>query len=208
MKTASSNWIIPKEQLSDIQRWQLNPLAQRTQGTVRRDPAEPPARPAGFDEGFSAGQKAGQAVAAQLSAAESARLATLLASARAGMVALGASVARDTVELAMAIAEQVVRRELTLQPDAIVAVVEEALTLMSQDMQDAQLHLHPMDAKLVQERIGEDLARNHWRIVSDERMSPGGCRVSAACGDIDATIETRWASVLTAIGNRDEPNGQ
>jgi flagellar assembly protein FliH len=204
VKTVSSSRIIPKEQFTAFQRWELHPFADKAQTPANTEAVFHEARQRGFEEGYRTGMQEGLAAAAKISAAESARLATLLASASAGMGALGSKAARETVDLAMAMARQMVRRELSLAPDAVLTMVREAMACMPQETRYAQLHLHPMDAELVQLRIGDELAHSQWRVVEDERMSPGGCRIEAACGDVDATFETRWASILGAIETSDE----
>jgi len=42
------------------------------------------------------------------------------------------------------------------------------------------------------------------RIQPDPAIGVGGCRVQAPGAEIDATLSTRWARVLAAIGRSDE----
>jgi flagellar assembly protein FliH len=74
---------------------------------------------------------------------------------------------------------------------------------LPQGTQHAQLILHPEDANRVERAIGGELARIQWRIIEDGRIAPGGCRIIAPCGDVDATLQTRWAGVLAALGEED-----
>ena len=205
--TALSSRIISGEQLPAWQRWVAKPLGRVEQVDVISDGSREAMLRRGYDEGYAAGLQAGQAAAAELARAESARLASLFATAREHMCALGTVTASDMVDLAIAIARQVTGRELSTHPDAIMSVVREALASSPPDPGEALLHLHPVDAVLVRDRIGGELAQNRWRIVEDESITPGGCRVIADRGELDATMETRWQSVLSAIEKQDEHAG-
>jgi len=94
----------------------------------------------------------------------------------------------------------VVGRELSVNPEGIIQMVEEAMAGLPQGTQNAQLILHPEDARRVDRAIGAELSRIQWRIVEDGRLAPGGCKIIAPCGDVDATLQTRWAGVLAALG--------
>lgn len=205
--TALSSRIIPGEQLPAWQRWEAKPLVLKEDADVISDGSREAMLKRGYNEGYAAGQQAGLAAAAERAGAESARLASLFASARADMCSLGAVTASDMVDLAIAIARKVTGRELKTQPDAIVSIVREALVASPPDPGDALLHLHPVDAELVRNRIGGELAQHRWCIVEDEAITPGGCRVIADRGELDASMETRWLSVLSAIEKQHEHAG-
>lgn len=197
--TALSSRIISGEQQPGWQRWVAKPLRQVEEADVISDGSREAMLQRGYEEGYAAGRQDGLAAAAELVRAESARLASLFASARADMDSLGAVAAEDMVDLAIAIARRIIGRELQARPDAIVSIVREALASSPPDPGDALLHLHPADAGLVRDRIGAELAQHRWRIVEDEAITPGGGRVVADRGELDASMETRWLSVLSAI---------
>jgi flagellar assembly protein FliH len=205
--TALSSRIISGEQQPAWQRWVAKPLVHAEESGVISDGLREAMLQRGYDEGYAAGQRAGLAAAAELAHAESARLAALFASARADMDSLGTLAATDMVDLAIAIARRVTGHELKAQPDVIVSIVREALASTPPDPGDALLHLHPADAGLVRDRIGVELAQHRWRIVENEAITPGGCRVIADRGELDASMETRWLSVLSAIEKQYEHDG-
>jgi len=151
----------------------------------------------GLAEGHAAGLAQAQAQAAQLQAlAESLPAALCLAQGQ---------VADDLLALALDIARQVVGQALAAEPQAIVAVVHELLQAEPALSGAPQLLLHPDDAALVKEHLGDELKNAGWRIRPDAQLARGGCRVTAASGEKDASLETRWARVAAALARQVGP---
>jgi flagellar assembly protein FliH len=67
-------------------------------------------------------------------------------------------------------------------------------------VQRPQLQLNPADVELIRARIGDELQMAGFSIVEDHRVEPGGCRISAANCEVDATLPARWRRVLAALG--------
>ncbi|HEY9447557.1 MAG TPA: FliH/SctL family protein, partial [Burkholderiales bacterium] len=63
-----------------------------------------------------------------------------------------------------------------------------------------RLVLHPDDVALVQQHLAHDLEAAGWLICGDETLTRGGCRVDAASGELDATLEARWEQVAATLG--------
>ena len=42
------------------------------------------------------------------------------------------------------------------------------------------------------------------RIIEDNALTPGGCRVELGSSEVDATLETRWRRVIESIGINQE----
>lgn len=184
------------DRAAGLRRWEPVSFSEARSPEVQPDASR-------YAAGFEEGRRAGEAAGAQLAAAQARQLATLLDSIGCELRVLGEQTARDTLQLALTIARQVVRHELSVRPEGLLQLVEEAISGLPQGTQNAQLMLHPGDARLVEAAIGGELARIQWRIVEDPRMSPGGCRIVAPCGEVDATLQTRWAGVLAALGEDD-----
>jgi flagellar assembly protein FliH len=98
------------------------------------------------------------------------------------------------VKLAAAIAEKVVRRELSRQPDIPLGLVREALELAS-GSPGLQLHLHPEDYQTlggqVQAMMDAMSAFGDAEVTPDEEITRGGCRVETRFGSIDNQIESQ-----------------
>ena len=55
-----------------------------------------------------------------------------------------------------------------------------------------QLRVNPADFERVETQMGASLSMHGWRLLADNQIHSGGCKVSAEDGDMDASIATRW----------------
>lgn len=110
-------------------------------------------------------------------------------------------------ELAISIAKQVIRRELRTNPGEIVAVVREAIGLLPINQQAIRIRLHPEDAAFIRKVFMMDGGeQREWKISEDPSLQRGGCKVSTEDSAIDATIESRIASIVAHILGGDRAN--
>ena len=96
---------------------------------------------------------------------------------------------KGLVALVQHITRQVIQRELAMDSSQIEHVMREALKLLPLGVDNVRLYVNPQDfaqVKALRERHEET-----WRIVEDEALLPGGCRVETEHSRIDATVETR-----------------
>ena len=104
----------------------------------------------------------------------------------------------SAISLAAAIAQRIVRRELTRQPDITVALIREALELAT-GTDKIQLHLNPIDFEALGDEVNQIskslgiLARTE--VISDPHTEQGGCRVITKFGEIDQQIKTQIAQI-------------
>lgn len=154
-------------------------------------------RQAGHDEGFRQGYAEGKAQAEQ----QVARLAELTGNLDQAITHIDTEVAEELLALAIEVARQMVQHSLLQHPESVVETVRAALGQLPQN--HAQIRVHPDDAALVREHLGEQLAHAGQRIVEDSTITPGGCRVDSAGAQIDASMETRWRRVLENLGRHD-----
>jgi flagellar assembly protein FliH len=201
-----SEAFIPKERYESWKRWSLSSLGSEGAAEAGRDAgadrqaAERKAistvREAARAEGFQAGYREG----AERAKAEASRLAALTAAAQAALGRLEHDLGEELLQVALEIARQVLRNELTLRRDALLPVVREAIAALPQNAGPAQLMLNPGDVELVRAHIGDELAAGSFRVVEDHRIEPGGCRIQSQSCEVDATIATRWRRMLQTLG--------
>ncbi len=122
---------------------------------------------------------------------------------------LDEQVERELVSLTISMVRQLVRREVKLEPNHIIGVVREAVSLLPVSSRNIRLVLHPEDAKLVREIFevsDKDLA---WTITEDPVLDRGGCRVITDTSQIDATLESRLAAMIATLlgGERTRDDG-
>lgn len=119
-------------------------------------------------------------------------------------------VEQELVSLAMAVARQLVRREIRTDPGQIIAVVREAMAVLPSAARDVELRLHPEDATLVREVLRLSEGERPWKIVEDPVLTRGGCRVVSDIAQVDAGLESRLNAVIAAVlgGERDRDGGR
>lgn len=139
----------------------------------------------GYDAGYEEGSARGRLEAAELH--------QLLTQFDQTLSGLDQAVGDEILALALEVARLVVRDTIAQRPESVLAVVREALAQTPQ--QHAQLHLNPADAALVRQYLGDTIGHAGHRIVEDEAIERGGCRIDAAGSQLDATVATRWRRV-------------
>ncbi len=200
--------IIQREAIgAGARRWQQPDLVAPTAPlrTVRQlEALEDEARA----EGYTKGLAEGRAQAAAELATRIGEVEQLLDALARPLADLDAEVERQLVELAFAVARQMVRRELRTQPDEIIAVVRQALVALPAAARRVRVHLHPEDAALVRAALkpGEGGHEHAWEIREDALLTRGGCLLSAESSQVDARLETRLGGIIAAVlgGARDE----
>ncbi|MDQ8021161.1 MAG: flagellar assembly protein FliH [Moraxellaceae bacterium] len=141
-------------------------------------------------EGYAAGYEEGAARGRM----EAAELHQMLTGLDESLSRMDQEIAHEIQALALEIARQVVRDTVVERPEALLTVIREALNQLPQ--QHATIRLHPADAALARQYIGEHFDSVAHRIVEDDHILRGGCTVEAAGTQIDAQLQTRWRRVV------------
>ena len=157
---------------------------------------------AAFEKGYKDGIKQGQIETNE----KVSRLVSLMNTLARPLEKLDESVVNELVELSMTVVKHMVRRELKTSPDEIVVVVKEALNLLPVASSNIHLELHPEDASLVREALGNSEKEQPWKIIEDPVLSRGGCRIVTENSRIDATVENRLNAAIASVmgGERQE----
>ena len=159
-----------------------------------------------YEEAFAKGREAGLASAkaetqqalAQLNA-QVQRLEAALASLSKPLEQVNAEVEQQLLNLTLTVARHLLRRELRTDPAQVIAIIRESVALLPASARDVRVHMHPEDAAIVRERLATPTADRAWTIIEDPVMTRGGCRVTTDTAQIDARLETRIHSVVTAM---------
>ena len=159
-----------------------------------------------WEQGFAAGRADGRAAALAEQQAQGEalrarvqRLDGLLNLLARPLAELDEAVLRQLAMLSGAVARQLVRRELRTQPEQIIAVIRETVSLLPATARDVRIHLHPDDAALVRERLAEPATARAWTLIEDQVITRGGCRISGENSSIDAQVETRRGAAIAAV---------
>ncbi len=158
------------------------------------------ARANGYSVGYREGLEAGQQAMATTMTETTAQFAELLGNLQIALAHLDQHVAEQVLSVALEIAAQVLRGAINTRPELLLPVIREALAALPLHHAHVVLRLSPVDATVIREQIGEQLAQTGAQIIDDPEISPGGCLLVAGASEVDATIETRWKRVLESIG--------
>ena len=148
-----------------------------------------------FDQGLAEGREAGRAeVRAQVE-----RLAGMFYDLAKPFEVLDAEVEHELLILAMALARQIVRRELKTDPTQIIGIIREAIAALPVAARDVRVHLHPEDAAVVRTYLAPTESERAWMLVEDPVMARGGCQINTTASRIDARLETRLGAMLSEM---------
>lgn len=152
---------------------------------------------AAHKDGYAAGYEEGTARGRM----EALQIHTLVENLDTALKQIDQDVAEEIVALAMEIAGQMVKRSLASHPENIVDLVREALQQLPQAR--ARIHVHPDDAALLRDYLGEQISHHEHRIHEDDTLTRGGCTIEAEGATIDATVQTRWRRIMETMNAND-----
>jgi flagellar assembly protein FliH len=110
------------------------------------------------------------------------------------------TLAKGVLELACELARQVLRRELTVNPNALLPVVREALGMLTVDTKMAAVRMNPVDLDVFAEDLQREFTNLQLTLVPDTGVTAGGCLVEAAGTVVDGTVERRWERAVASLG--------
>ena len=174
--------------------------------TATGSPPAPAAAPAGSkkdsDEAYARGQRDAMSAAAVRLESSAKALATALTEVSQLRIQMAQNSRDDMLRLVMAIAEQVIQREVSVHPDIITQVITEALKA-SVRADHYRIKVNPADLAAVNEHKPLFLASisglKNLMIEADALVTAGGCKVESDLGEVDATLETQLAAIRQAL---------
>lgn len=205
---------LPKHQQSAYQRWEMASFDEAHPGMNAADltpqdqalraaeleALRETARQEGFAEGSAEGYAAGMASGRLASSAELDNLQKLVQAFGSEVANAGEAMAGDLLELGLDLAKSMLKTALAVRPELVLPIVTEAIHYLPTMQQPSHLFLHPEDAKLAREFIGDELGKAGWRVSEDLQLERGGCRVETPTNQIDASMQSRWHRIASALG--------
>ncbi len=111
-----------------------------------------------------------------------------------------------TLEISLAIAKQIIRRELSIDSGQIVSAVKTAIDLIPKDGQQIDIYINPNDEQHIQNIFSQNNSSNKFNIIQDPTISVGGCRASTDYSLVDLTIEKQIATIATQLFGEQRKN--
>lgn len=190
------------------ERWSLptveGPLAGATREARRSPAADVTAREEGV-RGYEAGMARARAqMQAQLLELEGRirQLDAVLRHLAQPLRALDAQVEQELLALALAVGEQLARRELRADPAQLIAILRLCLEQLPSAAREIRVHLHPDDAAVVRAQLTAPAGQHAWSLIDDPTLGRGGCLVRSDSSQIDARFESRVNAIIAnALGD-------
>jgi len=216
----SSNYsrFIPGEEIDAVAQWRFGAvdaaalLLEEQARTRLQDEQAEAFRQEGYAKGFAEGLAQGHGQA-MLEAQEQVnaflnnqgqdtarQLAALVASAHAQLDAAEQVAARGMLELACELARQVLRHEISTNPNALLPVIREALTPLIADSKSTVLKLHPLDLDMLEDVLRAEYPSLPLTLLADATITRGGCQIQSTGTQIDGTMEKRWSRAVGQLG--------
>jgi flagellar assembly protein FliH len=200
--------VIPKEQLSAYQRWELGsfdaaPMQKPADVAARAERVreiDANARAEGFAAGHRDGHAAGRREALSENVIQVARIDEILKELTADLARFDRGIAQEVVQLGLAVARKLVGESLRIRPAIVRESVEEALRQVSHLRGAVVLVVNPADAPLVRDYLDTAPVPGGWSLREDPLVGVGGCRVETAAGEVDATLQERWHRITASLG--------
>jgi flagellar assembly protein FliH len=104
---------------------------------------------------------------------------------------------QELLELVKKVSQQVIRCELTLHPTQLLALVEEALGAMPNNQGDVHILLNPEECARIKELAPAQAAI--WRLVPDDKLALGECRVVTAQAEADIGCQQRLDACVDTL---------
>jgi len=159
--------------------------------------APPEALQAAFREGEAAGRAAAQSQIRPLVE----RVAHTIEELAAVRPRLREQAERDVVRLAVAIARRIVRRELTIDPQAVAGLVKAAIEQLAA-AERIRVRVHPDDAAAVRNSLAQAGRAESIEVTGDAALERGSAIFETEGGTLDASAETQAAEIERGLTDR------
>lgn len=150
----------------------------------------------GFAEGFEKGLAEGRAEGQREQKIVLDQLKGMLEQMSAPLQGMDEELQSELLTLSVAMAQQLVRREIQVEPGEVIPVITNALALLPSHARDVVVHVHPEDATLIRELLTDATDDADWSIAEDPLLTRGGCRIESLNSSIDASLESRLAGLM------------
>lgn len=151
-----------------------------------------------FAKGYAQGERAGTEAGARRSEAMLRRLGETLNELAGLREQILRQSERQLVQLALALARRIVKREMAVDDEFLMALARVALDRLGESSA-ATIHLHPDDYARTPARQLEQWSSSHIKVTADPAVPRGGCRVESPFGFVDASIDAQFQELARAL---------
>jgi flagellar assembly protein FliH len=124
----------------------------------------------------------------------------LFGSAQSQLTQVQQVMAEGVLELSCELARQVLRQELSVNPNVLMPVIREALGLLDAENRSAVVRMHPHDLDVLEGLMSTEFSGMALSLRADAALQPGGCVVESAGMVVDASLPKRWQRAVATLG--------
>jgi len=222
-----SSRVIPKEHLTAYQRWELasvEELPSPAQEAVDAD-SEPTesggltvslptaedlerihqeAWQEGYDLGLKEGREAGFQEGLKSGTAQVKRLEKMLAAMDMERLRQDEGIAQEVLELALAVARQILRSAVNVKPGIVLEAIREAFASLPSLSGHLRVVVNPADAADVRNWLNSEHGHIPCKVQEDAGMERGSFRFETDYSILHGELATRWREVLNCLGSDQE----
>lgn len=212
---------IPGDEIDAVQQWRFGAIetaAQLLEAQVKQRESDldeaklEMARHESFNAGYAEGVAQGKLLAqaevqkqmadflAKQAQESGQRLSTLFSSAQTQLDEAQQVMAEGVLELACELARQVLRQELSVNPNVLLPVIREAIDLLGTEHRAAVIRMHPVDLEVLEGVLDAEFKGMSLSLRADSTLEPGGCLVESAGMVVDITLQKRWMRAVATLG--------
>ena len=158
------------------------------------------ARQTGYQDGYRDGLSALEAFKASFAQQISSQLGQLVKNFDADFLALEGQMAEALARIAVELARQVVRSEITQRPEHIARVAHDAVEALQLSAKHVRVRVNPADYPLVIAGAGEEMKAREAQVLPDPEVPRGSCKVESDISSVDASLAARWQQAAAAMG--------
>jgi flagellar assembly protein FliH len=114
---------------------------------------------------------------------------------------LRAEAEADLIQLSLAIARRVIRRELAIDPEALHGLVLGALDKL-QGQEISRVRVHPGHVSLVAESLRQNCASANVEVIADPSRAVGSVIFETQRGNLDASVESQLQEIERGLADR------
>lgn len=111
---------------------------------------------------------------------------------------------KQLIELVMKISQQLYRHAVTIKPELIQKIVNEAMNLLPSQQKNVKLLVSPNDFELINSALNTSHRKEQIEVIEDANLQQGDFQIKSETSQIDGTVEERLQHIMDQVLNNEE----
>jgi flagellar assembly protein FliH len=212
---------IPGEEIGDVEQWHFGAVGVAAENKGSKQEilnakmallANSVVRQEGHSDGYAEGFAQGHAQAVLETQKQitdyienegrdlAQRFGQLLTSVQVQLTLSEGVLSHGVLSLACEIARNILKREISVNSEAVMPIISQGLTLLMDGGKNAKIKLNPLDFEELKDRLSEEFSEISLTLVADPAIACGGCLIESQDTIVDGTIDKRWSRTIASLG--------